>query len=234
METEVLSGWHFVSKDRKLSHEDGRLVKAGRTYKLRPGQQVAICKCGFHVSKTIREAFLYNYFVSEYRPILCRVEVGGNLEYSGDVICGSYRKVLWTMNIEHILIKFVYELIEDMFNTSVFFGSTHKDELRLFMEQSKEHIMQKPTQDNRLKLKLYKNRYLKQRTTVSKLEYLTALALREATSKVGVECVAQVMRFHINMCKIITPAKSEFYFAKLQDERLTSLVLQAHTKRKGH
>jgi len=53
----MLIGWHLVDKDRKLRYEDKRVVKAGRTYKLKSDKPVYIYKNGFHASDKLEKLY---------------------------------------------------------------------------------------------------------------------------------------------------------------------------------
>ena len=54
-EKKVLA-WHFVSNDKKLGYDDGRIVKAGKTYSCK-GKPV-LCENGMHASKRLIDALL--------------------------------------------------------------------------------------------------------------------------------------------------------------------------------
>jgi len=64
-----IKAWHFVSENKKLGYDDGRIVRKGRTYKV--NCEPVLCKSGLHGSVRILDAL--NYAPG---PILCRVEIG--------------------------------------------------------------------------------------------------------------------------------------------------------------
>ncbi len=90
--TNVKLGWHFLPADRKLSEGDGRTVSLGQTLtmKYNSTETPACCSYGMHASERISQAAKF-----EKGPVLCRVEVWGNIDTNHDKFCGRHRRVIW-------------------------------------------------------------------------------------------------------------------------------------------
>ena len=104
-----IKAWHFVTADRRLGYDDGRQVRAGRVYAMRPAVDdygVAydyphLCRAGMHGSTDLLDALRY-----APGPIVCRVEIWGDVALGDDKLCGRFRRVLWTVNADTILHEF--------------------------------------------------------------------------------------------------------------------------------
>ena len=80
--------WHFISKDRRMRHEDSQLIEAGKTYKVEG--EPALCKHGLHASNRAISALLY-----APGPIICRVELGGIVKHEEVKSVATERTVIW-------------------------------------------------------------------------------------------------------------------------------------------
>lgn len=96
-----MKAWHFLRKNKKLRYGDNRIVKSGETYEDYRGRKPEICRCGMHGSKKLINALEYSS-----GPIICRVDISGNLMHGFKYFCGRYRKVLWMFDASDVLHKF--------------------------------------------------------------------------------------------------------------------------------
>ncbi len=87
MTTDRILGWHFLPEDGKLANGDGRLVTVGKTYS--HDGPIEICSSGLHASRRIIDALRY-----APGPILCRVEVWGDVQSHADKVCAWHRRVI--------------------------------------------------------------------------------------------------------------------------------------------
>lgn len=100
-------GWHFVKNDRRLGYDDNRIVKAGRTYKVSRDKPLSLCKYGLHASKRCIDALKYSP-----GPVVCRVELLGEIRHDTDKSVAYERSVLWTLDAEMILHEFACRCAE--------------------------------------------------------------------------------------------------------------------------
>lgn len=87
-------GWHFLPKDRTLTNGDGRKVKLGVAVRMKGGSMPSCCHTGMHASEAIHDAARY-----ERGPVLCRVEVWGDIDLNPDKFSGRWRRVLWMREV---------------------------------------------------------------------------------------------------------------------------------------
>jgi len=98
--------WHFLSEDKRLGYDDGRLVKAGET--LECEGEPELCSNGMHGSARLIDALKY-----ASGPIVCRVEIEGDVIEGDDKLCGRRRTVLWMLDATRILHEFACRCAED-------------------------------------------------------------------------------------------------------------------------
>ena len=86
-------GWHALGENRKIAlfHENAvsekvRLVSCGKTWI--EDCIPAVCERGLHAAKTAIAALTVN------GPFVCRVKVGGRIEYLNDIFAGQEREVV--------------------------------------------------------------------------------------------------------------------------------------------
>ena len=101
-----MKGWHFLRKDRRLRYDDGRLVRAGRTYRAKG--DLVLCKKGMHASRRLIDALHW-----APGPIVCRVELTGELIHDDDKSVGRSRTVLWMLDATLLLHEFACRCAED-------------------------------------------------------------------------------------------------------------------------
>lgn len=107
--SEVVRGWHFLPKDMRLNHDDGRKVEVGKTLSVR-GKLIP-CAHGLHFSERLLNALTYadRLDLERGHRVLCYVEAEGELikklgevtfygEYMPAKICARHRKVLYVLN----------------------------------------------------------------------------------------------------------------------------------------
>ena len=98
--------WHFLPEDKRLGYGDGRLVEVGQT--LECEGEPALCSNGMHGSVRLIDALKY-----ASGPIVCRVEIEGDVIESEDKLCGRRRTVLWMLDATQILHEFACQCAED-------------------------------------------------------------------------------------------------------------------------
>ena len=98
--------WHFLSEDKRLGYGDGRLVEVGET--LECEGELALCDNGMHGSVRLIDALHY-----ASGPIVCRVEIEGDVIEGDDKLCGRRRTVLWMLDATRILHEFACACAED-------------------------------------------------------------------------------------------------------------------------
>lgn len=97
--------WHFLSEDKRLGFDDGRLVEVGVPLECE-GAPV-LCDNGMHGSVRLIDALFY-----AAGPIVCRVEIAGDIIEGDDKLCGRKRTVLWMLDATRILHEFACECAE--------------------------------------------------------------------------------------------------------------------------
>ena len=101
--------WHFLRDDLTCGH--GRLgkMKVGKTLKVR--SELELCCNGLHASKRIIDALGY-----APGPVICRVEMGGEIIESDDKLIASKRTVIWMEDISDLLFRFACDEAERALN----------------------------------------------------------------------------------------------------------------------
>jgi len=102
----VMQAWHFLSEDKRLGFDDGRLVEVG--VPLECEGILELCENGMHGSVRLIDAIHY-----AKGPIVCRVEIEGDVIEGGDKLCGRRRTVLWWLDATRILHEFACSCAED-------------------------------------------------------------------------------------------------------------------------
>ena len=98
--------WHFLSGDKRLGYGDGRLVEVGATLECEGDPE--LCSNGMHGSARLIDALRY-----ARGPIVCRVEIDGDVIEVEDKLCGRRRTVLWMLDATQILHEFACQRAED-------------------------------------------------------------------------------------------------------------------------
>jgi len=98
--------WHFLSEDKRLGYDDGRLVEVGQTLECE-GKPV-LCSNGMHGSERLIDALKY-----ASGPIVCRVEIEGDVIEGKNKLCGRRRTVLWMLDATRLLHEFACQCAED-------------------------------------------------------------------------------------------------------------------------
>jgi hypothetical protein len=100
-----MQAWHFLSEDKRLGFDDGRLVEVG--VPLECEGILELCSNGMHGSVRLIDALCY-----ADGPIVCRVEIEGHVIEGDDKLCGRRRTVLWWLDATRILHEFACECAE--------------------------------------------------------------------------------------------------------------------------
>ncbi len=87
-------GWHFLPTSMKLGYGDDRTAKIGESLSMKGGGTPSTCSPGMHASEKASDAARF-----KKGPVLCRVEVSGDIANDGDKFCGRHRKVLWAKQL---------------------------------------------------------------------------------------------------------------------------------------
>ena len=98
--------WHFLAEDKRLGYNDGRLVEVGQTLECE-GEPV-LCSNGMHGSARLIDALRY-----ASGPIVCRVEIDGDVIEGKYKLCGRRRTVLWMLDATRLLHEFACWCAED-------------------------------------------------------------------------------------------------------------------------
>ena len=98
--------WHFLSEDKRLGYGDGRSVEVG--VPLECDGEPALCDNGMHGSIRLIDALRY-----ASGPIVCRVEIEGDIIEGDDKLCGRRRTVLWMLDATELLHEFACQCAED-------------------------------------------------------------------------------------------------------------------------
>ena len=118
-ETEKWIGWHFLGADKRLRHDDeysdGRPVVVGEwmAAQMPEGYTAPVlCESGMHASKRAIDALRY-----APGPILCRVELRGELAEGTDKATAIERRVLWMADADRMLREFAIWCAEQAIET---------------------------------------------------------------------------------------------------------------------
>ena len=98
--------WHFLSEDKRLGYYDGRLVEVGVPLECKA--EPVLCDNGMHGSIRLLDALRY-----AAGPVICRVEIEGDVIEGQDKLCGRRRTVLWMLDATDLLHEFACECAED-------------------------------------------------------------------------------------------------------------------------
>lgn len=103
-------GWHFIPSDRRLGYEDGRLVEAGKTYKV--DCDPVLCESGLHWSERAIDALSF-----QRGPVACRVRsVRGHRVIEGnDKVVSTARHVIAVVDATDILWRLSRKWAADAF-----------------------------------------------------------------------------------------------------------------------
>lgn len=91
-----MKAWHFTSNRLR----DGRPLPADGVKLIHNGE-LEMCVSGLHASKRIVDALGY-----APGPIICRVEIGGEIKHDTDKLVCRERAILWRIDGEDLLRKF--------------------------------------------------------------------------------------------------------------------------------
>ena len=94
-----MKAWWFDNHDGRLGYDDGRIIRAGRTLKVKG--TIELCERGLHGSERLLDALKY-----ARSPTLWRVDLGGDILHGDDKVCAAERTHLWRLDIDDILRDF--------------------------------------------------------------------------------------------------------------------------------
>jgi hypothetical protein len=99
----TILAWHFLHESRRQAvyfdgdpTYTGHLVEAGRIDTVEP--PIVCCERGLHASRSPLDALRY-----APGPIICRVELSGEVDEEADKLAASCRKVLWVADASRTL-----------------------------------------------------------------------------------------------------------------------------------
>ena len=93
--TKPILAWHWLSADGKMANT-GEVVEAGKTYTVEP--PITCCERGLHASIKAIDSLHY-----APGPIICRVEMSGEIASQEDKLAASSRKVIWMADADKVL-----------------------------------------------------------------------------------------------------------------------------------
>ena len=95
-----VKAWHFLRENGRMRWGPEGKVQAGRVYRVKP--PLVMCEHGLHGSVKALDALGY-----APGPIVCRVELRGEILRDNDKLCATERKVLWVADATRTLHEFV-------------------------------------------------------------------------------------------------------------------------------
>lgn len=100
--------WHFVNNEGTLAHDLDHITVVPGLFVACDPDAIELCAQGFHASLKALDAL-------SYAPgnIVCRVRMGGRIEYAEDKLVASERTVLWTADATRVLQTFAIECAEE-------------------------------------------------------------------------------------------------------------------------
>lgn len=108
-------GWHFAAVNGAgkpaLRHGDKRKIVTGETLSVPDGTEIKLCLSGMHASASVTDALRH-----APGPILCRVEVWGDVQIESGKFCGRHRRVLWMIDATETLRAFARRCALDVIN----------------------------------------------------------------------------------------------------------------------
>ena len=93
-----MKAWHFLTADRHTGCGN-ILVKTGETQRVDP--PAILCCNGLHASLKVLDALHY-----APGPVVCRVEIGGQVTRGDDKLVATERTSLWMYNATDVLVRF--------------------------------------------------------------------------------------------------------------------------------
>ena len=103
--TKPTEAWHFVREDRRLGYGDGNIVAPGYVYEV--SGPVELCRWGLHASVKPLDALKF-----APGPIVCRVELSGQIKTAEDKAVATRREVLWMSDATNTLHEFACQVAE--------------------------------------------------------------------------------------------------------------------------
>jgi hypothetical protein len=109
---EKIRCWHFLSADRRLRWGTRKVVEAGKTYSCkfpyRGFSRPTLCEAGMHGSRRIIDALQ-----NAPGPVICEVDIWGDVVEGSDKLCGTHRHVLWLYDATMVLHEFACRVAEE-------------------------------------------------------------------------------------------------------------------------
>ena len=100
-----IRAWHFLQENKKLRWGTQEIVEGGKTYSC--DGSLVLCENGMHGSVRIMDALQY-----APGPIVCEVEIWGEIVMATDKLVGRTRKVLSMINATNTLHEFACRCAE--------------------------------------------------------------------------------------------------------------------------
>jgi hypothetical protein len=94
-----MEAWHWVSADKMTRYAPRVPVIVGETLRVDP--PVVLCERGLHASVRALDALQY-----ALGPIICRVQLGGEIKHGDDKLVSTERTVLWMYDATNVLHEF--------------------------------------------------------------------------------------------------------------------------------
>lgn len=99
MSAKKVQAWHFIRENRRLRWGHHGVVKPGKLLKV-AGPPI-LCERGLHASRRLIDALRY-----APGPVVCRVELSGEILEDSDKLVATERRVIWMADATHTLHSF--------------------------------------------------------------------------------------------------------------------------------
>jgi hypothetical protein len=109
--SDSMYGWHIINGDKKLTHGDYRVVKAGEA--LTVVGDVELCWSGLHACKKVIDVLNYDFCCGNDN-YLCRVKLSGELEHDNKKSAGKRRFCCDMISVkDKVFTEFVDSLVRE-------------------------------------------------------------------------------------------------------------------------
>ncbi len=105
--TKPVECWHFIGADRRLQYDMADLIVKPKSIARFSGTP-KLCERGLHGSIRAIDALQY-----APGPVICRVQIGGEVIHGSDKLVGTSRKCLWLADATNTLHEFACLCAED-------------------------------------------------------------------------------------------------------------------------
>jgi len=104
--SQTVLAWHWLGVSKTLAYAPYTAVSVGQTLTATE-KPLELCAYGLHASLDLWDSLMY-----APGPVLCRVELSGEILYSDDKLCASHRRVLTMHDMTAVLQEFACRCAE--------------------------------------------------------------------------------------------------------------------------